>query len=77
MSECGNNVVNFILILAVFEMGQWAKYIFLRKKHDKKGAKNLVIFIWYQIKRNWQPCDNVLGLVTCDVPAVVEDGGAG
>ena len=67
--SCGNNGVNFVLILAVFEMGQWAEYIFLRKKHDKKRGQKSSYFIWYQIKRNWQACDNVLGLVTCDVTA--------
>ena len=48
--------VNFILNLAVFKQVQWAKYIFLGAKHDKKGAKILVI--WYQIKPNWQSCNN-------------------
>ena len=42
---------------------------------DKKGAKNLVI--WYQIKRNWQPRDNVLGSLLVDPACSLEDGRAG
>ena len=38
---CGNNVVNLILILAVFKIGQWANYIYFRgKKLIKKGPKS-------------------------------------
>ena len=38
---CGNNVVNIILIVAVFKMGKWNKYIYFRAgtKPDKKGPK--------------------------------------
>ena len=63
---CGNNVVNIILIVTVFKMGQWTKYIIYFRagaKHDKKGPK--IYLFWYRKCETGSPATMYLALVIC------------